>query len=49
MLRRNFKRADNLEFELVKAGRHTLLWKVSKEGKTIRFEGWNTFRGAYGA
>ena len=48
MLRRNFQQAGGLNFELVKAGKHTLIWDVIKESEHVRFEVWNTFRSVHG-
>jgi hypothetical protein len=47
-LRSNSKRSDGLDYTLIKGGRTHLLWRVSKDGKDIRFEVWHTFRGAFG-
>jgi hypothetical protein len=47
-LRSNFTRAGGESFELIKGGRHTVLWRVNKDGKSIRFEVWRTYRGAFG-
>ncbi len=43
-LRDNFKRSDGLDFTLIRGGRTHLLWKVTKNGKPVRFEVWQTFR-----
>jgi hypothetical protein len=48
MLRKNFHRADGFDFELIRSGNKTLLWKVEKEGKVIRFETWIVSRCASG-
>ncbi|MFA5300202.1 MAG: hypothetical protein WC389_18600 [Lutibacter sp.] len=48
MLReKTFTRADGLVFTLLKAGRQTLLWQVTKDEKGIRWEVWPLHRRCY--